>query len=371
MKEAQLDDEAKAFPKRIYRKGWSPEEDAELIQLVGKLGTNRKWPTIARSMSTDRTGKQCWERYHNHLKPEISKLKWTDEEDQQIIELKEKVGNKWSHISKQLSGRSDNDVKNRWNFLQRNKMIGNRSNPSKEVNVPQAGQLYFNSSVTSSEVDSSGPIFNLFSRPSESLIGFEEERKRPIISQQSLFESNQKKQKTHLPDDLHLWIDSNSPSPSVFLDMESYQDSESNCGNSIAAIFDETHLQDQSNNVQPGFSEALLYHQPYKPVAHADYTSNTFVPYISMESTKANQLSSDNGTFVSNICYTRNDLTLFAPTQSLAALQHDRLGDSSEYNNSTRTSTFFDPFLHAIKSLKRRKRLSTPESSPRITPRIE
>ena len=50
------------------------EEDAKLMLFVTQYGTSRTWPTIGAEMGT-RTGKQCWERYHNHLKSEAKELK--------------------------------------------------------------------------------------------------------------------------------------------------------------------------------------------------------------------------------------------------------------------------------------------------------
>jgi hypothetical protein len=91
-----------------------------LSSLVATYGTNRKWPLIATQMNSSRTGKQCWERYHNHLKPDICKSTWTEEENRAIISYRGSIGKKWSQISKLLPGRSDNDVKNRWNYLVRN-----------------------------------------------------------------------------------------------------------------------------------------------------------------------------------------------------------------------------------------------------------
>ena len=34
-----------------------------------------------------RNGKQCRERYHNHLKNDITKEKWTPEEEQELVLL--------------------------------------------------------------------------------------------------------------------------------------------------------------------------------------------------------------------------------------------------------------------------------------------
>ena len=46
---------------------WAAEEDALLTQLVAELGAE-KWVAIANQLGT-RSGKQCRERWHNHLDP--------------------------------------------------------------------------------------------------------------------------------------------------------------------------------------------------------------------------------------------------------------------------------------------------------------
>lgn len=47
---------------------WSGEEDHRLVSLVQEFGAER-WVVIASKLKT-RTGKQCRERWHNHLDPE-------------------------------------------------------------------------------------------------------------------------------------------------------------------------------------------------------------------------------------------------------------------------------------------------------------
>lgn len=44
---------------------WSPEDDARVAELVGQIGA-KKWSCIAAQLP-GRTGKQCRERWHNHL----------------------------------------------------------------------------------------------------------------------------------------------------------------------------------------------------------------------------------------------------------------------------------------------------------------
>ncbi|KAL3919109.1 MAG: hypothetical protein SGILL_003918, partial [Bacillariaceae sp.] len=97
-------------PPVIKGKGsWTAEEDAILREKRRLYG--RKWAKIAAHLP-GRQGKQCRERFVNHLDPELKKGEWTDDEESILIAMHETHGNRWANISKQLPGRSDNDVKN-------------------------------------------------------------------------------------------------------------------------------------------------------------------------------------------------------------------------------------------------------------------
>ena len=66
-----------------------------------------------------RSGKQCRERYLNHLAPNVKHSEWSLVEDAVLFELHHEVGSKWSYMSKVLHGRSDNGIKNRYHHLKR------------------------------------------------------------------------------------------------------------------------------------------------------------------------------------------------------------------------------------------------------------
>lgn len=52
-----------------------------------------------------RTGKQCRERWYNHLSPEVNKHPWSEEEEEMLFSCHRKYGNRWKDISRLFVGR--------------------------------------------------------------------------------------------------------------------------------------------------------------------------------------------------------------------------------------------------------------------------
>lgn len=95
----------------LYHK-WTKEDDERLNSLVLCLGSD--WRSIARHFPHE-TASGVQKRWDLRYNPNTKRTKWTQEEDQVIVTMREKLGGGyWKRIAKYLPGRPPVAIKNRF-----------------------------------------------------------------------------------------------------------------------------------------------------------------------------------------------------------------------------------------------------------------
>ena len=100
------------------------------VNLVSGGGSSEDptdWSEVAASVD-GRNAKQCRDRWLNTLRPGLVKGKWTSDEESIIILHVKEHGPQWHRLSKMMTGRSENAIKNKWNSMQRSAMRKKKDN---------------------------------------------------------------------------------------------------------------------------------------------------------------------------------------------------------------------------------------------------
>ena len=85
------------FIQAVVKGAWTRDEDETLVFVIETYGQTH-WAEIARKLGS-RSGKQCRERWINHLDPDILKTDFTPEEDIKIVKGVRKLGNRLVSVS--------------------------------------------------------------------------------------------------------------------------------------------------------------------------------------------------------------------------------------------------------------------------------
>uniref|UniRef100_A0A0E0AJ08 Myb-like domain-containing protein n=1 Tax=Oryza glumipatula TaxID=40148 RepID=A0A0E0AJ08_9ORYZ len=96
---------------------WTPEEDARLQRLAKENGF-RRWSRVARSMPR-RSARSCRDRWRHHLARDVYHRPFTARDDDELLRLHYRLGDRWKEIGRAVYGRTSRVMKHRWRELRR------------------------------------------------------------------------------------------------------------------------------------------------------------------------------------------------------------------------------------------------------------
>ncbi|KAI7753420.1 hypothetical protein M8C21_022807 [Ambrosia artemisiifolia] len=124
----------------LHRGAWSSDEDKLLIEYIQTHGEGQ-WRALPSKAGLLRCGKSCRLRWMNYLRPGIKRGNFTPDENDIIIRLHSLHGSRWSLIATELSGRTDNEIKNHWNAHLRKTVENTGTKTTKNKNIKKKKML--------------------------------------------------------------------------------------------------------------------------------------------------------------------------------------------------------------------------------------
>lgn len=112
---------------------WTKEDDSLILEHVRKNGP---YNFVKLEQLIGKKHRQIRERWLTHLSREVSKIPWSNDEDEILIRKQRECGTNWGLITLSLPGRSDICCKNRWCMLMRERKKIKEKDPLPGI-IPQ------------------------------------------------------------------------------------------------------------------------------------------------------------------------------------------------------------------------------------------
>lgn len=142
---------------------WTSEEDSKLIKFIITNGPCC-WRALPKLAGLRRCGKSCRLRWTNYLRPDLKRGLLNEAEEQLVIDLHARLGNRWSKIASNLPGRTDNEIKNHWNTHIKKKLLKMGIDPLTHEPLPREKPI----TETTSSSNENFPTSETSSFPHES-----------------------------------------------------------------------------------------------------------------------------------------------------------------------------------------------------------
>ena len=93
---------------------WTEQEDTRLLAGIFRFGLD-SWKAVAEFVGSGRSQAQCSQRWNRGLDPRLSRVQWSTEEDEKLIELVRQYGtHSWTKVACTLGHRSDAQCRYRY-----------------------------------------------------------------------------------------------------------------------------------------------------------------------------------------------------------------------------------------------------------------
>ncbi|KAH0793373.1 Myb-like DNA-binding domain containing protein [Histomonas meleagridis] len=135
---------------------WNEYEDQRLLCAINKYGLDN-WSPVSAFVGNGRTRAQCSQRWFRGLDPRISKVLWSPEEEQNLLQLIDKYGDRaWTKISAELGNRSDAQCRYHYRQMMKEKnMSMNLAQERHQISATMSAP----SSILRTEIQSMMPLF--------------------------------------------------------------------------------------------------------------------------------------------------------------------------------------------------------------------